>query len=157
MRMYSAGASQWECIPLALANEKHHGNSRPVVAYSCISSGSLYFLPWVIYFVLIKSSVSSHLHVLLLCFPTCPLHMKYDMRSLEAVIYLSTLLSIICMTGLPACMDKYHTCAVTKEARERISVCQEMELEAVVVVSIKSRSFTSIQPLNHLSSTLGAR
>ena len=149
MKMYSAGASQWKCILLVLANEKHHGNSRPFVVYSCISSGSLYFLLWVLYFVLIKSSISSHLHVLFLCFLTCPFHMKYGMRSLEAVIYLSTFLSILCKIIFPACM--YHTCAVTKEARKRISVCQEMELETVVVVGINSWSSTSIQPLNHLS------
>lgn len=68
--------------------------------------------------------------------------MKYDMRSLEAVIYL--FLSILYRTILPACMYEYHICAVTKEARKRISVRQEMELETVVVVRIKSRSFTSI-------------
>lgn len=144
------------CIPLVLADEKHHGNSRSFVVYLCISSGSLHFLLRVLYFVFIKPSVSSHLHVLLLCFLTCPFRMKYDMRNLEALIYLSTFLSILYMTILPACMYEYHTCAVTKEARKRVSVHQEMELETVVVVSIKSRSFTSIQPLNHLSSTLGA-
>lgn len=117
MKMYSAGASQWKCILLVLANEKHHGNGRLFVAYTCISSGSLYFLLWVLYFVLIKSSISSHLHVLLLCFLTCPFHMKYDMRNLEAVIYLSTFLSILCMTVFPVCM--YHTCAVSDQEGQK--------------------------------------